>query len=108
MVVESAMMLMPSASRLRFRGGILRWLTFEFTGAARLHRAASGGMMGWPSRRKGSLSDFQPRHDRKCSTGHFVFDVRDDLVVTNGIGLVKAYGHAGLAELQEPLLHRFS
>ncbi|MBZ0096680.1 MAG: hypothetical protein K8H75_15100, partial [Sulfuricella sp.] len=24
--------------------------TFEFTGAARLHRAASGGMIGWASR----------------------------------------------------------
>jgi len=25
----------------------VRSLTFEFTGAARLYRAASGGMMGW-------------------------------------------------------------
>ena len=25
----------------------LMGLTFEFTGAARLYRAASGGMMGW-------------------------------------------------------------
>jgi hypothetical protein len=64
--------------------------------------------MGWPSRRKDSLSDFQPGHDRKYSAGHFVFDVRGDLVVTNGIGFVEAYGHACLAELQEPLLHRLS
>jgi hypothetical protein len=25
----------------------MKWLTFEFTGDARLYRAASGGMMGW-------------------------------------------------------------
>lgn len=62
--------------------------------------------MGWPSRREGSLCDFQPGRDRKRSAGNFVFDVRGDLVVTNGVGFVEAYGHACLAELQEPLLHR--
>ncbi len=30
--------------------------TFEFTGAARLHRAASGGMMGWAAQVRGSNS----------------------------------------------------
>ena len=36
----------PAISR-RLMPMDLRWLTFEFTGVARIYRAASGGMMGW-------------------------------------------------------------
>ena len=49
-------------------------LTFEFTGAARLHRAASGGMMGWALRALQRLLLLHPYSGgRKCGDPLVIF-----------------------------------